>query len=344
MRPVAAALVAMFAAHAAAAQPVEDRGEAERRAGTPPGGQRPLFEVVIGGNGPLAGEDENEAIFPVGGGPSSFAVDREGRWWVLDAIGGRVLVLRRDGNVEKTFPFPLSGEEKRPTYRSDLELDGAGGLFLVDATARRIERWSKDGVRSWTAGSEKLPKGQGGLDFPQRVERIEESLFVSDRGSERLLRFTTAGAYQSAVSGVRAVPLPGGDYAMLSGERDGEGIWLKTRANGAESEPVAKLSATTGRTLHQATLVGATDAGDVVIALREGSAGAADRVRIAIYDRKGDPHGELVLPLPGDEATPVRRWRLTPSGSLAWFRVKNGRFQAFESALPARTPPPPPEP
>lgn len=293
----------------------------------------PVFEVAIGGNGPLAGEDENVALFPVGGAPSSFAVDADGRWWVLDAIGGRVLVLERDGHVARTFPFPLTGKEKRLAFRSDLELDGDGGIFLVDATARRIERWAKDGQRSWSVGSEKLPRGQGALDLPQRVERIGENLFVTDRGSERLVRFTADGDYKSAVPGARAIPLPGGGYAILSG--DIEATWLETTAKGAHGRPVTKLAASEGRTLHDVALVGATAAGDVVLALSEGGADGPDRVRVALLDRGGAARGEILLPFADDDATPVRRWRVTPSGQLAWFRVKNGRFQAFETALPS---------
>jgi hypothetical protein len=298
----------------------------------PPTTEKPVFDVVIGANGPLAGEDENAALFPVGGGPSSFAVDADGRWWVLDAIGGRVVVFERDGHVAKTIPFPLAGKSKRPAYRSDLELDGAGGLFLVDASARRVEHWTKDGSRAWTAGSESLPRGKGGLDLPQRVERSGESLYISDRGSERLLRFTTGGDFESAVPGVRAIPLPGGGQAMLSGE--GDAIWLEMSGKGAHGRPILKLTAAEGRTLHDASLVGSTKDGGVVIAHLEGGAEAADQVRVVVLDLRGATRGELSLPLPADEATPVRRWRMTPAGSLAWFRLSHGRFQAFESALP----------
>ena len=320
MRALAAVGLALFVARTlAAAEPA------------------PVFEVAVGGNGPIAGEDENLALFPVGGAPASFAVDADGRWWLLDAIGARVLVIERDGTVARTIPFPAAGKEKgkekRPTFRSDLELDGAGGLYVVDATAHRIERWSKDGVRTWSVGSEKLPRGQGGLDLPQRVERIGENLFVTDRGSERLLRFTADGDYTSAVPGARAAPIAGGGYAILTG--DIEATWLETTAaKGAHGKPVTKLAAAEGRTLHDVSLVGTTAAGDVVLALSEGSADAPDRVRIRLFDRAGAPRGELTLPYADDDATPIRRWRLTPSGSLAWFRVKNGRFQAFETVLP----------
>src|SRR5205085_9521244 len=88
----------------------------------------PIFEVAIGGNGPIAGEDENAAMFPAGGAPVSFAVDADGSWWVLDAIASRVLVFERDGKLRRTIPFPLAGKDKRATFRSDFDLDGAGGV------------------------------------------------------------------------------------------------------------------------------------------------------------------------------------------------------------------------
>src|SRR4051812_5126143 len=45
-----------------------------------------LFTLAVGANGPLGGEEQN-GFFPCGGGPSSFEIDGEGRWWILDAIG-----------------------------------------------------------------------------------------------------------------------------------------------------------------------------------------------------------------------------------------------------------------
>jgi hypothetical protein len=301
----------------------------------------PVFEVAIGGNGVLAGEDENLALLPVGGAPASFAVDAERRWWILDAIGARVLVLGTGGTLVRSVPFPLAGpgkDKRTTTFRSDVELDGHGGFFTVDATAHRIEHWTFDGKREWTAGSEKLPKGQGGLDLPQRVERIGTTLFVSDRGSERVVRFDAdTGQFMGTSPNDHSVPLPGGGFAIFSEDSENSSGSLVMTAKGGHGRPVTRIAAADGATLDGVALVGATAEGDAVLAIAETGASNTKRVRIVLYDRAGLIRGETAIAAPGDEATPVRRFRLTPAGTLAWFRVRDGRFQAFEMPLPSRS-------
>ena len=307
---------------------------AQPASGSDPEPPEPLFEVPVGPNGPLAGEDENRALLPVGGAPSSFAVDGDGRWWVLDAIGARVLVFERDGTLVRTIPFPVAPAGSRAIFRADIALDGAGGVFVVDATARRIEAWSADGRRRWSAGTESLPRGRRGLDLPKRVDRIGDSLFVADHGSERLLRFSTDGEFRDSASGVRALPLPGGGVARLTG--DFAATWFSAGTRDEPGKDKVKIHAAGGMTLHDVALVGATEAGDAVLAVTEGDEDAPRRVRILLLDREGKTRGERVLAVPDDEAMPTRRWRLTPSGDLAWFRVSGGRFQAIETTLPER--------
>ena len=288
----------------------------------------PLFEAVIGPNGPLAGEDENTALFPVGGAPASFAVDAEGRWWVLDAIGGRVVVFDRDGRVLRTIAFPLPRRGVRPSFRPDLDTDGAGGVFVLDEGARRVERWDAKGSRVATFGSEKLPRGQGALDLPRNVFRNGDTLFVADRGSERLLRFSLAGEYRGVAGREWELPLThGATMGLVPDAPEGSAVL----AVGGEKLPLAVPEV---KSLYDATAIGITKAAELVVAFEEGGRDAADRVRVARIDANGRVKGELVLPVPGDDATPVRRWRLTESGTLAWFRVKGGRFQAFETPLP----------
>lgn len=298
-------------------------------AAAPAGAPVPVFEAVIGPNGPLAGEDENDALFPVGGAPASFAVDAEGRWWVLDAIGGRVVVFSRDGRVARTIAFPAPSREARPSFRSDLEPDGAGGVFVLDETARRVERWNEKGVRVATFGSEKLPRGQGAIELPGRIVRAGDAVFVADRGSERLLRFSLDGEFRGVAGRHFQLPLThGGRLGLAPDAPEGSALLV------ADDEAPVPLAVPDVKSLYDATAIGITKAAELVVAFEEGGRDKADRVRVARIDAFGKVKGEVVLPVPGDDATPVRRWRLTENGAIAWFRVTGGRFQAFETPLP----------
>lgn len=292
-------------------------------------GDAPLFEAVIGPNGPLAGEDENAALFPVGGAPASFAVDADGQWWVLDAIGGRVVVFERSGRVARTIAFPLPARGARASFRSDLETDGAGGVFVLDEGSRRVERWNEKGARIATFGSEKLPRGQGAIDLPRRISRAGDTLFVADLGSERLLRFSLDGEFRGVAGRDFELALTHGARMGLVPDAPEGSALLVVNDEAPVPLPIPEV-----KSLFGATAIGVTKTGELVVAFEEGGRDAADRVRVARVDARGQVKGELLLPVPRDEATPVRRWRLTGSGTLAWFRVKDGRFQAFETPLP----------
>lgn len=62
-------------------------------------------------------------------GPMSFAVDAEGRAFVLDQVNGRVVVLER-GAPSRTIDLPTN------TYQ-DLAVDAQGGLVLLDRLVSR---------------------------------------------------------------------------------------------------------------------------------------------------------------------------------------------------------------
>lgn len=333
---------------------------ADPASGTPPASPpaagasalEPVFEVAIGADpAPLAGEVQNRFLLKSGGGPSSIDVDAEGRWWVLDTIASRVVVLERDGKVSRTIALPARAlpdakEKKRPEkgatdFRPDLTLDGQGGMFVLNATARRIEHYDAAGKPdARSIGADSLPKEKGTpalLDLPDRLTMTGGDLFVADQGSENLLRFGPDGGFLGVIPGADAAPATGGSVYLLGADDDGTTFvetWPEPGVLGIPGRKrIAKISAASGKVLHDTALLGATASGDAVLALVEGTDEERQRVRVVRYDRTGKLKAEKLLPVPQDDANPTRRWRVTRDGKVAWFRIEGGKFQAFELEL-----------
>ncbi len=294
--------------------------------------ETPVFAIAIGAGAPLAGEEQS-AFLPCGDGPASFDVDADGRWWILDAIGARVVVVNRDGTIARTLALPsASGKNKKPDFYGDLALDGSGGVFVLDATARKVVRLGADGTVTNSFGAEKIPKKAPRLDLPRRLSVSAGALFIEDEGSDALLRFAPDGAYRDAAAAPNAVPLSAGGLFAIS--QSGGATWLEAAPSGGHRRPVVKLKAAEGRDLGDAWLVGATAAGEAVVAQSEPVPGsdAGARLRILRFDAKGKILADREMPAPSDGVTPTRRMRLTPGGGLAYFKIEAGRFSAFESA------------
>lgn len=298
-------------------------------AATPEPAEKPVFSLAVGANGALGG-DEQSGFLPCGGGPSSFEVDGEGRWWILDAIRSRIVVADHDGSIAKTLPLPTAA--KKAPYYADVAVDGAGGAFVLDATARRIVHVGADGAAS-SFGAEKIPRGKAPrLDLPKRIHLVDSALYVEDAGSDALLRFGADGAYRDAAQAPAAIPAKSGGLFAIT--QSGGATWLEAAPPAGHRRPVVKLSPAEGHELLDAWLAGATAAGEAVVVERESVSGKddADRLRVLRIDAKGKIVAERVLAGADDGASPTRRIRLTPDGRLAWFQVDGGRFRAFEAS------------
>jgi len=65
--------------------------------------------------------------------PRSFRIDRNNNLYVLDVFSARILVLDPSGKLQREIPFP-----KEYGFYSDLAVDAAGNILLVDSVQRRV--------------------------------------------------------------------------------------------------------------------------------------------------------------------------------------------------------------
>ncbi len=297
----------------------------------------PLFEVAVGAAAPIGGAEQNRALLPCGGGPPSLQVAADGTWWILDAIGSKLVGLSREGAVLRTLDLPSdpTGPAGVPPYRSDFVLDGEGGVFVLNATARRVEHYALDGSRSRSFGNERISAGRARLELPERIGFAAGDVFVADGGSELLLRFSPIGEFRGSARAAAAEPAVDGGTIGISGD-DPTDTWIESAPPGGHPRPVARVKAAVGRVLHDVVRIGGLAGGESVLALHEGDGEAVERVHLVRLDRNGRTMAEAFIPPLDDGVKPTRRFRLAPDGTIAWFRVEDGRLQAFETALGPR--------
>ncbi|HXV77403.1 MAG TPA: NHL repeat-containing protein [Candidatus Polarisedimenticolaceae bacterium] len=105
--------------------------------------------------------------------PRGFDLGRDGRLYILDIAGRRVLVTDAAGRVERRIGFAASA-----AFLSDVAVDPRGTVFAVDSVGRRL-------FRAPTDASELSPLSEtleGDLDFPTDLTADPLGrLLVSDR-------------------------------------------------------------------------------------------------------------------------------------------------------------------
>ena len=71
--------------------------------------------------------------------PRSFDVDRNDNLYLLDVYSARVIVMDPAGKVQREVPFP-----QEYGFFSDLVVDSAGNIYLLDSVGRKVFSASKD--------------------------------------------------------------------------------------------------------------------------------------------------------------------------------------------------------
>ncbi|MBP7147970.1 MAG: NHL repeat-containing protein [Acidobacteria bacterium] len=71
---------------------------------------------------------------PEGVVPRGVCADHDGKAWVLDLAGGRVVVVDGAGKLAREVALPAA----RGSFYSDIALDGRGNLFVLDSVGQRV--------------------------------------------------------------------------------------------------------------------------------------------------------------------------------------------------------------
>lgn len=118
-----------------------------------------------------------------------FAIDPADNIYALDAASGRVLVANPKGQFQMALPFP-SGIG----FGSDLAVDAAGGVLLLDSINRRMFFADKDATSFATLGGDLT---ESLATMPTYLTTSKGSTFVVEGSGSRIVSFRRDGSFMA---------------------------------------------------------------------------------------------------------------------------------------------------
>ena len=132
--------------------------------------------------------------------PAGVAADISGIRAVADSINGRVEFLNPDGSIATVWGSPAPGPTILPRPVA-VAFDAAGNAYVLDQRRARIVVFSRTtGLQMRTIATQGTGPGQ--LLEPSALAIAGTTISVADGGNRRIARFTTAGDYLGATTGV----------------------------------------------------------------------------------------------------------------------------------------------
>jgi len=125
--------------------------------------------------------------------PGRFTMDNSGRFYVIDRLNKRIVVIARDG----TFLRAVSPDSIGDFHGfNDVRVDDAGWVYAVDTLGRTVYVFDdKGGVAARFGG------GKTGLKFPVSIAVNKSGLiYVLDRHAGQILVFDRDGRIQYTIS------------------------------------------------------------------------------------------------------------------------------------------------
>lgn len=116
----------------------------------------------------------------------AFAIDAADRLYALDVFSGRVLVVDGQGKFERAVPLP--GDVG---FASDLAVDAAGNVLVLDSIKRRILAAGKDAAGFAPLGGElisSLPV------LPTSITTSKDGIFVAESSGSAIVSYGRDGS------------------------------------------------------------------------------------------------------------------------------------------------------
>jgi len=121
--------------------------------------------------------------------PKGFAIDSLDNIYVLDVSSARVLVLNHQGQFQKALPFPPD-----IGFGSDLAVDSAGGVLLLDSLRRRMFFAEKDAAAFVPLGGDLT---EALVTMPAFLTTSKGSTFVVEGSGSSIVSFRRDGSFMA---------------------------------------------------------------------------------------------------------------------------------------------------
>jgi hypothetical protein len=121
--------------------------------------------------------------------PKSFAVDSADYVYVLDAFSARVLLLTAQGQFQRALPLPADAG-----FGSELAVDAAGTVFLMDSIKRRMFSAGKDAAAFAPLGGDLSAVV---ASMPTYLTASKGMIFVAEGSRSSIVAFGRDGSFLS---------------------------------------------------------------------------------------------------------------------------------------------------
>ena len=121
--------------------------------------------------------------------PKSFAIDAADNVYVLDAFSARVLVVNAQGQFQRALPLPADGG-----FGSELAVDAAGTVFLVDSIKRRMFSAAKDAAAFTPLGGD---LSASVATLPTSLTASKGMIFIAEGSRSSIVAFGRDGSFLS---------------------------------------------------------------------------------------------------------------------------------------------------
>lgn len=150
----------------------------------------PNGRVYVAGawSGNVVAYEKGRVVGELGGlsSPHDVEVTSDGDIWLADAGNDRMLLLSPELEIKRELkgePYDFSGVR----YQDLLE---DGTIVAADKNNHSVKFISPDGTLALVLGTGKRGKGPGRFATPEGVEAMGDTLWLSDSGNDRVVKYT----------------------------------------------------------------------------------------------------------------------------------------------------------
>jgi len=283
------------------------------------------------------GRATDEVFFPLTGeshfesdGPSSFAVDKDGKFYILDTFNFKVIIVS-EGKVVKTFNYPESETAARRYFVRDIAVSPIDGkIYLLNHTLKNIFIYSNEGVLLGDINIAEEVVGPHKIAVSPAGEII-----VRDEDEAAIVIYTKDGKFKSRTEGAYTSPLLNGDgYLYALGEFDsyGRDIILTDPMSARDAKHYARIiNKAVKLTAFDYQIIGADKDFNLFALIIEQP--VFDKARPVVS--KFDKNGKLISRFNIGNfwgiglALPARQYAVSPAGELYAFDIDNHKNKFY---------------
>ncbi len=283
------------------------------------------------------GRATGEVFFPItepsdfeSDGPSSMAVDKDGRIYILDTFNFRVLILE-DGKLVKTINYPECETKSKKYFGRDIAVSPDGkSVYILNHTAKNIFIYSNEGILTGTvnlagevAGPHKISVTPDG----DIAVRDEEGPAVAIYSRDGKLKSITEGAYTANILNAE-----GYLYALGEFDDNGRDVILVDPRGARDPRPYARIVNTVPKmTAFDYQIIGADSDFNLYALVVEQPQFDVSRPVVTKFDKNGKTVSRFSIPnfFGLGTALPARQYAVSPAGGFYVFELGPGAKKFF---------------